>query len=126
VDDHQIMSQHLDAVTEMRFGKTVKMCRKPGGPWCILVEGAMGGYGFDFMKNQLFMNLDPVVKDNPGMYFPHLASVIEKAQAIAANLGDEGRVVDPLRGFMSKYLNHEDALNLLSVWRREDIKFTSS
>ena len=129
VDHNKLVNEsalraHMDKITELRFGPTVKVIRtRDGTGWKLLVEGIAGGAALNFKDGFLYRaNSDHNIFSNPDFCTSGVAEAIGYAVEIAANLGDRGMVVDPGRGFISKFLNPVAFDRQHDHWRSDEAR----
>ena len=114
-------------VTEMRFGKKIKLCKRNGfgsrpSGWHLLVEGPVGGFimaaddGFLYRIND--DAADPMYNDR--VVFTDVVDAIAMAEALEANLDEDQLVIDPRRAFISKFLNPKSFEKQVAYWTSED------
>jgi hypothetical protein len=122
-----IIRRFAQNVSELRFGKNIKICKRgafrdrPAG-WHLLVEGPVGGHIMKasdrFLYSTQGKDVDPF--NDPAFVFPSVVDAIEMAVALEENLGEEGRVVDPSRAFISRFLNPVTFERQASYWASEE------
>lgn len=127
VANESAIRQHINNVSELRFGKSIKLCRRgafrerPAG-WHLLVEGVAGGFIMNasdgFLYHALGRGLDPF--NDPNFVFPDVADAINMAVALQENLDDEQRVIDPSRAFISRFLNPVSYERQASYWASKE------
>jgi hypothetical protein len=119
------IAKYAANVTELRFGSTVKVIKtgkhEVAVGWRILVEGIAGGHIMCAADTFLYKTTDNKTPwQNPSFVFENLVDAISHATALADNLGERGTVVDPSRGFISRYLNPISFNNQSIYWASED------
>lgn len=119
--------EYASRVTELRFGKNIKICKRgayrdrPAG-WHLLVEGPVGGHIMNasdgFLYHTQGKGTDPF--NDPHFVFTNVGDAIAMAVALEENLGEEGRVVDPNRRFISRFLNPTTFERQEAYWTSEE------
>lgn len=129
MDDQALIAKHFSKVTELRFGKNIKICKRgafrdrPAG-WHLLVEGPAGGFimkaSDGFLYHTQGRDSDPF--NDPEFVFTNVVDAVNKAEALEANLDDNQRVIDPSRGFISKFLNPVSFDRQHDYWRSNEAR----
>ena len=125
--NHMMIQRHLDAVTEMRFSSKVKLIKRTFGDnkgWMLLVEGAVGGHAMNFQERKLYptQHKDYDVFKDAAFFTPDIWSFEEMILDLVENLGEDQRVVNPSRGFISKYLNDASFDRQHDYWRSDEAR----
>lgn len=123
--NHMMIQRHLDAVTEMRFSSKVKLVKRTMGDnkgWMLLVEGAVGGHALNFQEQRLYpvQHKDYDVFKDAAFFTLDIWSFEEMILDLVDNLGEDQRVVNPSRGFISKYLNDASFERQNAYWQLDE------
>jgi len=122
-----LIRRHADKVTELRFGKSIKLVRRNAfldrkGGWMLLIEGPIGGYVVNFTDGYLYhaqaKGIDTFKDGN--FYTENLDEAIQMAEALLDNLDEEQRVVDPKRAFISRFLNPTAFERQAAYWQSDE------
>lgn len=120
------MAKYAANVTELRFGPKVKVVKTSRhddlSGWRVMVEGPVGGHILASDDGFLYRttgNCGNPMKSK-SFIFEDVVDAITHATALADNLGENGQVVDPSRGFISRFLNPDSFDSQMKYWASED------
>jgi hypothetical protein len=125
--NHAMIARHLAAVTELRFSSKVKLVKRTfngNTGWMLLVESAVSGYAMNFADQKLYPTQHrayDVFKDEEFFtkdIWTNEALILD----LVENLGEKQQVVDPGRGFISKYLNNDSFHRLHDHWKSDEAR----
>lgn len=117
--------RYADKVTELRFSNTVKIVKRTfngNAGWMLLVEGPVGGHAMNFADQTIYptQHRDYDVFKDPAFFTQDIWSFENLINDLVENLGERERVVDPSRGFMSRFLNQRSFERQLAYWQSEE------
>lgn len=125
--NESFIRRYADRVTELRFSNKVKVVKRTfggKGGWMLLVEGAVGGHAMNFQEQKLYptQHRDYDVFKDEAFFTQDIWSFEELIIDLVANLGDDQRVVNPSRGFISKYLNDASFTRQHTYWQSDEAR----
>lgn len=119
--------RYAEFVTELRFSSKVKLVKRTFGEnkgWMLLVEGAVGGHALNFKERKLYptQHRDYDVFKDEAFFVTDIWSFEELIIDLVANLGEDQRVVNPSKGFISKYLNDVSFDRQHTYWQSDEAR----
>ena len=135
MDLPEIMAKYASNVRELRFGNRIKLVRvsrslyrdKGCHGWMLMIEGVMGGHTLDFGDGFLY-NTQGKSRDvfhDPNFFTENLEDAIAQAEALIENLDSDQQVVNPTKGFISRFLNPGSTEHLMRIWAESDLQVIS-
>jgi hypothetical protein len=120
-----MISRHLSCVTELRFSSKIKLIKRTfsdNSGWMLLVEGAVGGHAMNFKDKKLYptQHREYDVFKDAAFFTNDIWSFDELIHDLVENLGEDQRVVNPGKGFISKYLNDVSFERQHAYWQSDD------
>ena len=123
--NESMIARHLSRVTELRFSSKVKLVKRTfsdNSGWMLLVEGAVGGHAMNFKEQRLYptQHKDYDVFKDSAFFTTDIWSFDLLIRLLVENLGEDQRVVNPSKGFISKYLNDASFNRQYDYWKSDD------
>lgn len=123
--NESFIRRYTQFVTELRFSSKVKLVKRTFGDkggWMLLVEGAVGGHAMNFVEQKLYptQHRDYDVFKDEAFFTQDIWSFENLIVDLVENLGDDQRVVNPSKGFISKYLNDATFDRQHTYWQSDE------